>query len=75
MRSRLPARIVEERRRPFSLANLFTDIPARCAMVYNESPERTFTQALRRVLILSPTLPYSLRKESARALNVCAVIA
>ena len=66
--------MVEVNRRPFSLANLFTDIPALCAIVYKLSPERTRVQAFLRVLILSPTLPYSLRSDKARALNVFAVI-
>ena len=70
MRKRLPARMVEDIFNPFKRANLLADIPARCAIEYKESPERTLVQTFRLLLIFSPALPYSLRRESARMLNV-----
>ena len=66
--------MVEVIRNPFNLANLLADIPARCAMEYKESPERTLVQTLRLLRIFSPALPYSLRKDRARMLKVWAVI-
>jgi hypothetical protein len=54
MRKRLPARMVEDIFNPFKRANLLADIPARCAIEYKESPERTLVQTFRLLLIFSP---------------------
>ena len=59
---------------PFKRANLLAEIPARCAMEYKESPDRTLVQTFRLLRIFSPALPYSFLSDKARMLNVWAVI-